>query len=114
MTRVLIERLENLNALHIACILGEEEIACELFEFLVKTTTDMEAKKLLFEFIGRPCASGNTVLHLASFMGLSRLVQRLIESGASVYKKNGRNYKPVDLVDDQETSLVFSTISSGM
>ena len=73
----------------------------------------MEAKVLLLEFLGRTCGNGNTLLHLASFMGMPRLVQKLIVAGASVYKRNERNYKPVDLVEDTETSLVFSSVPSG-
>jgi hypothetical protein len=73
----------------------------------------MEAKVLLLEFMGRTCGHGNTLLHLASFMGMSKLVRKLIEAGASVYKKNHRDYKPVDLVEDADTSFVFSHIPCG-
>jgi hypothetical protein len=44
---------------------------------------------------------------------MSRLAKRLIETGANVHKKNGRHYKPVDLVDDNETRQVFTSVLSG-
>jgi ankyrin repeat protein len=73
----------------------------------------MDAKKLLLEFIGRTCGSGNNVLHLASYMGQDKLVKHLIELGANVYKKNAKNYRPVDLVDDEATRAVFSSVNFG-
>lgn len=104
---------EYLTAIQIACILGEEDIACDLLEFVAKITTEMESKKLLLEFIGRSCGTGNTVLHLAAFMGMDHLAKHLIELGANIYKKNKKNYRPVDLVDDEETRSVFSSVTFG-
>lgn len=97
-------------AIHIACILGEEDIALHLLDFVIRTTLKTGHRMPLNEFISRPCGEGNTVLHLAAFMGMSRLTKKLIETGANVHKKNGRDYKPVDLVDDDETREVFTTV----
>jgi hypothetical protein len=51
-------------------------------------------------------------MHLASFMGMSHLVKLIIETGGSIYKRNNRNYRPVDLTDEEETRLIFSSSSS--
>ncbi|KAI9093778.1 hypothetical protein DFS34DRAFT_563409, partial [Phlyctochytrium arcticum] len=51
--------------------------------------------------------NGNTVLHLASFQGMSDLVKRLLELGAASRKKNERNYMPVDCADDDVTREIF-------
>ncbi|ORY51480.1 ankyrin [Rhizoclosmatium globosum] len=61
--------------------------------------------------MGRVWGDGNTVLHLASFLGMSDLVKRLLELGANPNKKNGRLYKPVDCCDTDETRNVFSTVT---
>ncbi|KAJ3111372.1 Thioesterase super member 4 [Phlyctochytrium bullatum] len=97
------DSLEHLNGIQIACILGDEEIASDILEFVYRVTEEIEARKVLYEFMGRVWGNGNTVLHLASFLGMSDLVKRLIELGANPNKKNERNYKPVDCADDDLT-----------
>ena len=99
--------------MHIACILGDEDIACALLDFIIDVISEMDSKLLLFEILGRHCGSGNTLLHLASYMGMSVLVRKLIESGASIHKKNELMYKPVDLAIDQDTLNVFNNLPIG-
>ncbi len=94
-----------------ACILGEEEVATMILEFVNRITEEMEAKKVLYEFMGRTWGAGNTVLHLAAFMGMSDLVKRLLELGANPSKLNERKYKPVDCADDTVTRNMFTTIT---
>lgn len=101
--------LEDLNAMQIACILGDEELALDILEFVVKVTEDIEAKKILFEFMGRVWGNSNTTLHLASFLGMGDLVKRMIELGAATSRQNDRQYKPVDCADDLSTTKIFET-----
>ncbi|KAI8826419.1 hypothetical protein BJ741DRAFT_42600 [Chytriomyces cf. hyalinus JEL632] len=102
--------LEHLNAIQIACILGDEDSALDILDFVSSSTEEIGARKVLCEFMGRVWGDGNTVLHLASFLGMSELVKRLLELGANPNKKNGRLYKPVDCADTDETRIVFSTV----
>ena len=81
-----------LNFLQIACMVGEEEIALTLLDFVYKYTHKGQ-KLLLFEFLGRTWGDSNTVLHLAAFQGMSELVERLLQYGATPGKRNGRGYK---------------------
>jgi hypothetical protein len=99
--------------MQIACILGEEDIAADILDFVSRVTEEIEARKVLYEFMGRVWGNGNTVLHLASFMGMSQVVKRLLELGANPNKKNERKYKPVDCADDDETRIIFSTVTEG-
>ncbi|KAI8835877.1 hypothetical protein BC829DRAFT_365300, partial [Chytridium lagenaria] len=103
-----------LNAIQIACLLGDDEIASDILDFVHSVTEEIEARKVLYEFMGRVWGNGNTVLHLASFLGMSDLVKRLIELGANPNKKNERNYKPVDCADDDRTRNMFNTVTEGM
>ncbi|TPX36687.1 hypothetical protein SmJEL517_g01382 [Synchytrium microbalum] len=103
--------VSNLNAIQIACILGDEDIATDILEFVARITEEIEAKKILLEFVGRVWGAGNTVLHLASFLGMADLVKRLLELGANPNKKNDRNYRPVDCADDDVTRKPFTEIA---
>lgn len=105
--------VENLNAIQIAAIMGEDEIALDILEFVVSITEDIGAKKVLNEFVGRVWGDGNTLMHLASFYGMSTLVQRLLSLGASRNRRNSRGYRPVDCVDDFETRKHFLTYEIG-
>jgi hypothetical protein len=105
--------LEHLNALQIACILGEEDIALDILDFVTRITEEIEAKKVLYEFMGRVWGDGNTPLHLASFMGMSDLVTKMIELGAATSKVNNRKYKPVDCAGDDLTRMAFETVTEG-
>ncbi|KAI8587088.1 hypothetical protein BDZ88DRAFT_382514, partial [Geranomyces variabilis] len=92
--------MAHLNAIQIACVLNEEDIALDLLDFVARVTEEIESRKVLYEFMGRVWGNGNTVLHLASFQGMSALVKRLLELGAAGKKRNDRNYRPVDCADD--------------
>ncbi|KAI9230639.1 MAG: hypothetical protein DHS80DRAFT_7297, partial [Piptocephalis tieghemiana] len=85
----------HLNILQVACFLGEEDLANDLMDFFSK------------EFMGRIWGQGNVSLHLASFMGMSDLVARLLDLGANPNKRNGRGYRAVDCADDDATLLLF-------
>ncbi|KND04488.1 uncharacterized protein SPPG_00216 [Spizellomyces punctatus DAOM BR117] len=99
--------ISQLNAIQIACVLNEEDIALDILEFVARVTEEIESRKVLYEFMGRVWGNGNTVLHLASFQGMSELVKRLLELGAASRKKNERNYMPVDCADDDVTREMF-------
>lgn len=116
-------RFTNLNTLQLVCLLGDEDMAIVLFDFLLQMTLEMDSKILLLEFIHRTFGRNNTILHLAAYLGYKNLVQKLIEAGASVYVRNDYNYKrnrfyishlAIDLVDDPETSIIFNNTPSGM
>ena len=106
--------MEHLNAIQIACILGDEEIAMVILDFVVHVTDEIDARKVLYEFMGRIWGNGNTVLHLASFLGMSELVKRLLELGAAPGKFNERKYRPVDCADDDCTRKMFETVTESM
>jgi hypothetical protein len=106
--------LEGLNAIQIATLLGEEDIAIDILEFVIQITEEIHARKVLYEFMGRAWGEGNTLLHLASFMGMTELVTRLIELGAATAKQNNNKYKPVDCACDDETRDVFETVQEGI
>lgn len=99
--------MEHLNCIQIAVILGDEDIALDVLNFVAETTEAIDAKKLLFEFMGRIWGNGNTTLHLASFQGMSCLVKRMIQLGATTSKMNERHFKAVDCAFDDETIDVF-------
>ena len=91
-------------------MLGEEEFAFDVVEFINRTAEELESKKLTMEFIGRVWGDGNTALHLASFHGMSDLVKRLLELGANPNKRNELDYRPVDCADDDETREAFNIV----
>ncbi|KAH6574586.1 hypothetical protein BASA61_000595 [Batrachochytrium salamandrivorans] len=103
--------MEHLNAIQIACILGDEEIAVTILDFVVRITDEIGARKVLYEFMCRIWGNGNTILHLASFLGMSDLVKRLLELGAAPGKINERKYRPVDCADDDCTRGMFETVT---
>jgi ankyrin repeat protein len=78
--------------------MGDEDMAVALFDFLLQMTSEMDSKILLLEFIHRTFGQNNTILHLAAYLGFTHLVQKLIESGASVYVRNGNNYKRIFII----------------
>jgi hypothetical protein len=108
------QSVSNLNAIQIACLLGDEDIASDILEFVAKITEEIGSKKVLLEFVGRVWGGGNTVLHLASFLGMGDLVKRLLELGANPNKRNDRNYRPVDCADDDVTRKMFTEIAERM
>jgi ankyrin repeat protein len=73
----------------------------------------MQARKILLEFLGKIWGDGNTILHLASFLGMSHLVQRLLDLGANASKRNHRSYSAVDCADDNETRDLFLKVNEG-
>ncbi|KAI8913197.1 ankyrin repeat-containing domain protein [Gorgonomyces haynaldii] len=90
------DHLEHLNCIQISCILGDEELCLDILQFVTRVTEEIDARKVLYEFMGRVWGNGNTILHMAAFMGMADLVKRLLELGAAAGKVNERKYKPVD------------------
>jgi hypothetical protein len=101
----------TLNCIQIACFLGDEELACDIVDYVATEAQAMDARKVLYEFLGRVWGDGNTTLHLASFMGMSELVRRMLELGANPNKRNGRGYRAVDCADDELTRARFQRIA---
>lgn len=99
--------------MHIAVLLGHEDVAIAFLDFVIKITDEIQAKKVLYEFMGRVWGDGNTTLHLASFMGMNELVTIMIELGAATGKSNNQKYKPVDCAGDDLTRNVFETVVEG-
>lgn len=79
----------------------------------MRESEKMEARKILLEFIGKRWGNGNTLLHLASFNGMSSLVKRLLNLGAIPNKPNELGYRPVDCADDDDTRKLFLGITEG-
>ncbi|KAI9298649.1 hypothetical protein K502DRAFT_217215 [Neoconidiobolus thromboides FSU 785] len=105
--------VSNLNAIQTTCMLGEEDMAIDIINYIAKQSEIMSTKKVLYEFMSKVWGSGNTILHLASFMGMADLVKRLIELGANTNKRNERKYKAVDCADDDKTRALFLNIKEG-
>ncbi|KXN66689.1 hypothetical protein CONCODRAFT_125205 [Conidiobolus coronatus NRRL 28638] len=105
--------VKNLNAIQAACMLGDEELALDILNFVTTQCELMDARKVLFEFLSKVWGENCTTLHLASFMGMSELVKKLLESGANPNKVNDRKYKPVDCADDDKTRALFLNLSEG-
>jgi len=103
--------VSHLNAIQIACIMEDEEMSLAILEFVSKATLEMNAKKVLYEFMGSTWGNGNTLLHLASFLCMADLVRRLLELGANVNRKNERKYKPVDCTNDYNVMDIFLTVT---
>jgi len=85
--------VQPLNYVQIACMLGEEEVASDIVRYVYQCTANKHKKLLLMEFLGKTFGDGNTILHLASFQGMSELVKLLLDCGANPNKRNGRGYK---------------------
>ena len=98
-----------LNLIQIACMLGDEDIASDILDYVYEQTVPRGQKILLVQFLGQTWGDGNTTLHLASFQGMSDVVRRLLECGAATRKRNGRGYKAVDCTDDQVTREIFQS-----
>ncbi|KAI3642250.1 hypothetical protein MP228_011805 [Amoeboaphelidium protococcarum] len=99
--------LSPLSFLHIALITGEQQVSLDILEFVYKHTAKRGQKLLLMEFLNRVWGDGNSALHLASFQGMSDVVDRLLKCGANPHKKNDRGYRPVDCADDDQTRKLF-------
>ncbi|KAK9759359.1 hypothetical protein K7432_017777, partial [Basidiobolus ranarum] len=102
--------VENLNAIQIACMLGDEELGLDILQYVAYESEKMDAKKVLYEFMSRVWGGGNTTLHLASFLGMADLVKKLLDLGANTNKRNDRKYKPVDCADDDKTRALFMNL----
>ncbi|KAJ3042250.1 hypothetical protein HDV00_007616 [Rhizophlyctis rosea] len=102
--------LQNLNLIQLAVLLGEEDIALDILNFVAYATEAIESRKILYEFMGRVFGNGNGVLHLASFQGMSEVVRRMLELGATAVRKNECGNRPVDCTDDEVTREVFLTV----
>jgi hypothetical protein len=98
--------------MQISLMLGDEDMAIEILDFVFCVSEDMDAKKVLYEFMGRVWGDGNTTLHLASFLGMGNLVKKLIQYGANTTRLNDRRYKPVDCAGDDQTIDIFKTYES--
>lgn len=107
------ESCSPLSPIHIACFLGDEELAVDILNLVANAAQTLDARKVLFEFMGRVWGAGNTVLHLASFMGMEDLVKRLLEMGANFNRRNDLGYRPVDCTDDELTRARFQKITKG-
>ncbi|KAK9767606.1 hypothetical protein K7432_002492 [Basidiobolus ranarum] len=99
--------VDNLNFLQLACLYSREKIALQILDFLSKELNKRESKDLLFNTISHVWGRGNTTLHLASFVGLTTLVKRLLELDMNPYVKNDLGYSSVDCATEHETKKVF-------
>lgn len=100
----------NLNALHMAIILGDEEMAVDILNYFKKYSEKSNSKMLLREFMGRTWGAGNTALHLASFMEMSEVVALLLKLGASKNKRNDKGNRPQDCTFDPTVAELFRTV----
>lgn len=108
------EAVSPLNIIQCACFLGEEDLALDILMYVDTESEHMEARKILYEFMGKVWGNGNTSLHLASFLGMSDLVNLMLNLGSNTNKRNDRKYKPVDCADDDATRALFLNVTEGM
>ena len=80
-----------LNPIQYACFVESEDAALVLADH-------MSQEKLSEKWGG-----GNSLLHIASFNGMHRLVAKLIDKGVNPTSRNKQGYRPMDCVDDDLT-----------
>ena len=100
--------VSNLNAIQIALFLEDEDMGLDILSYVERQSIKLGSKMVLLAFLGMMWGNGNTTLHLASFHGMTTLVRRLLELGASPTKKNQKKYTSIDCCADTETSKIFS------
>ena len=98
----------NLNAIQIALFMEDEDMSLDILDYVEKQSIKLGSKMVLLAFLGMMWGNGNTTLHLASFHGMTLLVRKLLELGASPTKKNQKKYTAIDCCADIETSKIFT------
>ncbi|RKP03516.1 hypothetical protein CXG81DRAFT_9488, partial [Caulochytrium protostelioides] len=99
--------LNDLNAIHIAVLCFDEDMAMDILNFVLMMTEDTSMCVLRSTFLSRTCGNGNTVLHLAAFLGNAELVEGLLRAGAVTNKRNDKGYRASDCSFDPETSEIL-------
>lgn len=104
----------NLNVLQICVLQGDEEMALDILDYFYRATEKLGGRKaLVHEFLAHQFGFGNTVLHLAAFMGMSELCRRLLELGASPNSRNSRNFRPLDCANEEDARQQFLDFKHG-
>ncbi|ORY06697.1 hypothetical protein K493DRAFT_295839 [Basidiobolus meristosporus CBS 931.73] len=99
--------VDNMNFLQLACLHNREKIALQMLDFLCKELNSRKSIDLLQHTISHIWGQGNTTLHLASLIGLTNLVKRLLEHDMNPYAKNDLGYSSVDCATLHETKKAF-------
>ena len=81
--------LGSMTGLQVAVLRGFEEIAADIIDATLNP-----------DDLNIPFGSGNTALHLATFLGSKDVVKLLIQRGADKNIKNAKGFTAVDVMDD--------------
>ncbi|CAO3608449.1 unnamed protein product [Cunninghamella echinulata] len=90
--------LTDLNALQLAILYRQEEMICYLLDHVSTYATSKEFHSFLHHQCGKQISS----LHLAAFLGLPKVVDKLLNFGLSPNLKNDRLKTPLDCTDHAE------------
>ena len=88
--------LGSLSPLHLAILLGQDEIAKDIIE----RTSNMDLN-LTF-------GCQNTALHLSTFLGDQQVTKLLLQRGANAHLMNGKGFTSLDVSDDPEMNSLYS------
>lgn len=100
--------LYDLNILEFLCLLDLENVLTCILNFIYLNCFYFNYFNCLnFVLMSKRWGQGNSLLHLASFMGMDQTCKLLIEWGVPWNIRNDRGYRPVDCADDDECRWVF-------
>lgn len=86
-----------ITGLQLAILKGRDELAKDIIDATV------DPNDLNIQFGG-----SNTALHLATLCGALDLVKMLLDRGADANMKNDKDFRPIDVADDEEMSKLFN------
>ncbi|CAO3607997.1 unnamed protein product [Cunninghamella blakesleeana] len=90
--------LTDLNALQLAILYRNEEVVLALLDVMVHHAT----KKEFHSFLSHQCGKQISSLHLAGFLALPKVVEKLLSFGMDPQLKNGRMKTPLDCTDHSD------------
>ncbi|KAI9300083.1 hypothetical protein BJ944DRAFT_244537 [Cunninghamella echinulata] len=90
--------LTDLNALQLAILYRQEEMIC----YLLDHVSTYASSKEFHSFLHHQCGKQISSLHLAAFLGLPKVVDKLLNFGLSPNLKNDRLKTPLDCTDHVE------------
>ena len=87
-------------------LLGENEIKGNLMKYYKD-----EKKKMLKELINIPDSKGDNLLHICSFHGNYKIINRLIYYGGKKQEQNSNDKIPVDIAKDNKVRKVLTNLN---
>ena len=87
-------------------LLGEDEIKGNLMKYYKN-----KKKKMLQELINIPDSKGDNLLHICSFHGNYKIINRLIYYGGKKQEQNSNDKIPVDIAKDNKVRKVLTNLN---